>query len=178
LAVRIAVAVLWGVLGLYWLVAAAWAKHGTQRGRNVRPGLIAIISVVLVLVFRETRPTVHAQALQEIGLVVLVAGLGLAVWARINLGRNWGMPMTQTDEPELVTSGPYRSIRHPIYSGLLLGLLATALATNPYWFIALGIMAAYFIHSAQVEEGLMTASFPAAYPSYKARTKMLVPFLL
>lgn len=175
---RIAVAVLWGALGLYWLVAAAGAKSGSRPGRNVRPGLLAIIAVILLRVFRGSSPTVRAAAPQAIGLAVLVAGLGLAVWARIYLGRNWGMPMTEKDEPELVTSGPYRFIRHPIYSGLLLGMVGTALATNPYWFIALGIMGVYFTYSALVEEGLMTASFPAVYPDYKARTKMLIPFLL
>jgi protein-S-isoprenylcysteine O-methyltransferase Ste14 len=86
--------------------------------------------------------------------------------------------MTQKQEPELVTSGPYRSVRHPIYSGLLLAILGTALATNVYWLIALAVMAAYFIYSATVEERLMTRSFPAAYPAYRAKTKMLIPFVL
>lgn len=175
---RTAVAALWGALGLYWLVAAAGAKRGSRPGRHVRPGLLAIIAVILLRVFRGSSPTVHAAAAQAIGLAMLVAGLGLAVWARIHLGRNWGMPMTEKDEPELVTSGPYRFIRHPIYSGLLLGMLGTALATDPYWFIALGIMGVYFTYSARVEEVLLTAAFPAAYPAYKARTKMLIPFLL
>ena len=46
-------------------------------------------------------------------------GLGFAIWARVHIGRNWGTPMTQRDDPELVTSGPYRFVRHPIYSGIL-----------------------------------------------------------
>jgi len=82
--------------------------------------------------------------------------------------------MTQKAEPELVTSGPYRYVRHPIYSGLLLAVLGTALATNGYWLIVAGTMAAYFIYSATVEEQLMTRSFPTAYPAYRARTKMLI----
>ena len=86
--------------------------------------------------------------------------------------------MTQKDEPELVTSGPYRFVRHPIYSGLLLAILGTALATNLYWLIGVGVMGIYFVYSARVEERLMTRSFPVVYPSYRARTKMLIPFLL
>jgi protein-S-isoprenylcysteine O-methyltransferase Ste14 len=174
---RIAVAVLWGLWAVYWLVAATTAKHGSSRGRSL-PGLTAIVVVILLRVFRGSAPTVSSVAVQAVGLAVLVAGLGLAVWARIYLGRNWGMPMAEKDEPELVTSGPYRFVRHPIYSGLLLGMLGTALATTPYWLIAMGVVGAYFIYSARVEERLMTATFPETYPGYRARTKMLIPFVL
>ena len=73
---------------------------------------------------------VHSPILGAIGALVFVSGIAVAIWARVHLGRNWGMPMTQKAEPELVTSGPYRFVRHPIYSGLLLALVGTALATN------------------------------------------------
>ena len=69
----------------------------------------------------------HSLILAVIGTLVFACGIGLAVWARLHLGRNWGMPMTQRAEPELVTSGPYRFVRHPIYSGLLAAMLGTAL---------------------------------------------------
>jgi protein-S-isoprenylcysteine O-methyltransferase Ste14 len=100
------------------------------------------------------------------------------VWARIYLGRNWGMPMTEKDEPELVTAGPYRFVRHPIYSGLLLAMVGSALATNLVWLIFLVVLGSYFVYSAQVEECNMTRTFPRAYPGYKAQTKMLIPFVL
>jgi protein-S-isoprenylcysteine O-methyltransferase Ste14 len=168
----------WAVFGLYWLVAALGAKHGS-RGGPLRPPFVLVgVAVVLLRVFNVHTLAVHALGVQIAGVVVLVAGLGFAVWARIYLGRNWGMPMTKKDEPELVTSGPYRFVRHPIYSGLLLALLGTALATNLYWLIALGLMGLYFLYSARVEERLMTSSFPVLYPTYRAKTKMLIPFLL
>jgi protein-S-isoprenylcysteine O-methyltransferase Ste14 len=88
------------------------------------------------------------------------------------------MPMTRKDEPEIVTSGPYRLIRHPIYSGILLGILGTALATDIYWLIAFGLLGAYFVYSARVEERLLSDAMPATYPAYMARTKMLIPFVL
>jgi len=116
---------------------------------------------------------------QEIaGTVAFACGIGVAVCARIFLGRNWGMPMTQKAEPELVTRGPYRVVRHPIYAGILLALLGTSLATNLYWLVAFVLCAAYFVHSARAEERVLTKSFPAAYPPYRARTKMLIPFVL
>lgn len=173
-----AVLIVWGIFWLYWLVAAIGAKEGS-RGRRVRPpGLLILIAFVLLRLFKTDRLAVHSVILEVVGIVFLLTGLGLAVWARIYLGRNWGMPMTEKAEPELVTSGPYRFVRHPIYSGLLLAILGTALATNFYWLIALAALGVYFVYSATVEERLLTTSFPAAYPSYRAKTKMLIPFVL
>ena len=154
---RTVVLILWGLFWLYWLVAAVGAKQGVRTRRFRAPGLLAIVGIVLTRAFNTQTLAVHGVILQVVGMVVFVSGLGLAVWARIYLGRNWGMPMTKKEEPELVTSGPYRYVRHPIYSGLLLAVLGTALATNLYWLIALVVVGAYFIYSATVEERLMTA---------------------
>ena len=112
------------------------------------------------------------------GLVIFLLGLALAVWARVYLGRNWGMPMSQKADPELVTTGPYGMIRHPIYSGIILGMAGTAIAVSLYWLVAVAILGAYFLYSAVVEERTMTKLFPAAYPPYKRATKMLIPYLL
>src|SRR5947209_969842 len=176
--VAIAVSALWFAFGLYWLIAAIGAKHGS-RGRQRWPfGLVALVVFVLLRVVGPRSLAVHSPAVRAIGLVVLVVGLALAVCARIYLGRNWGMPMTEKDEPELVTSGPYRFVRHPIYAGILLALLGSALATTIAWLVALAVVGAYFLYSARVEEQLMSASFPTVYPAYRARTKMLIPFVL
>ncbi|HTZ63831.1 MAG TPA: isoprenylcysteine carboxylmethyltransferase family protein [Solirubrobacteraceae bacterium] len=175
----IAITVIWVVFWIYWLISAAGAKRSSSRRRTRPPGLFIAILVLLVLhAFKLGSLAVDDPAVQIVGAILFLAGLGLAVWARIYLGRNWGMPMTQKHEPELVTSGPYRYVRHPIYSGFLLATLGTALATSLYWLLGVVILGVYFIHSAMVEEKLMTASFPAAYPGYKTRTKMLIPFVL
>ena len=76
--------------------------------------------------------------------------------------------MTQKDEPELVTSGPYRLVRHPIYSGILVAGVGTALAISWLWLVAFGLAGAYFIYGATVEERYLTEQFPDAYPAYKA----------
>jgi protein-S-isoprenylcysteine O-methyltransferase Ste14 len=120
---------------------------------------------------------VRSPAVEVTGAVLFMCGLALALWARLALGRNWGMPMTRKDEPELVTSGPYRFVRHPIYSGFLLAMLGSALATSLYLLVVTAIVGGYFVHSARVEEELMTAAFPDAYPGYRARTRMLIPFV-
>lgn len=178
-ALKTSIFVIWAVFWIYWLISAVEVKEGSRTGRARAPGfLIVVVGFVLLRIFGPKSLLVHSPVLQAVGVIVFLSGLGLAVWARICLGRNWGMPMTQKDEPELVTSGPYHLIRHPIYSGILLGVLGTALATNIYWLIAFGILGAYFIYSATVEERILTSSFPTTYPTYKSETKMLIPYLL
>jgi protein-S-isoprenylcysteine O-methyltransferase Ste14 len=177
---RLAIEVAWLAFWVYWLISAVNAKQGSGRGLIGRmPGVTAIVTLIIVThIFKTNSTAVHVLILQLLGSAMFLAGIGLAVWARVHLGRNWGMPMTLKDEPELVTSGPYRFIRHPIYSGILLALLGTAIATNLYWLIVLVVMACYFIYSARTEERLMASSFPDSYRSYKSRTKMLIPFVL
>ena len=92
---------------------------------------IAVIVVVLVRLGAFRGSGVNSDAWRAgIGLVLFGAGLSFAVWARIHIGRNWGTPMSQKDDPELVTSGPYRLVRHPIYTGILLAGLGTAVALS------------------------------------------------
>jgi protein-S-isoprenylcysteine O-methyltransferase Ste14 len=173
------VPVVWFVFWGYWLISAVGAKHGSRRGARFPAALIVFVVVVVLahtVGFGST--AVHDAGLQVTGVALLLLGLALAVWARLALGRNWGMPMTAKDQPELVTWGPYRWIRHPIYSGLLLALIGTALAINLLLLIAVLLVGSYFIHSARVEERLMKAAFPTAYPRYMRATKMLVPFVL
>jgi protein-S-isoprenylcysteine O-methyltransferase Ste14 len=183
-ALRSSILVVWAVFWIYWLIAATNVKERSERRsglRRIRP-VTFVILLVAIVVIRNVKGagslTIHSPALEAVGTIAFVSGLALAVWARVYLGRNWGMPMTERAEPELVTSGPYRFVRHPIYSGILLGILGTALAVNLFYLIPLAVMTAYFVFSAVVEERLMTVSFPDAYPEYKAHTKMLIPLVL
>jgi len=179
-ALRIAIPVVWVIFWAGWLLAARWSKQGSEtRRRAVPAGLrIAVLAAIVVRLAGSHTGTVHALALEIVGTVLFVAGLALAVWARITLGRNWGMPMTLKQEPELVTSGPYRYIRHPIYTGILLAMLGTGIATYVLALIVFAVMGVYFVYSARVEDRLMATSFPSTYPEYRERTKMLIPFVL
>jgi protein-S-isoprenylcysteine O-methyltransferase Ste14 len=177
-AIRATIGIAWIVFWVGWIVAAVSAKESVAGRRLPVGGLSALGAVLLIRVLPNAALSIHSQVLGVIGAAVFAAGLALAVWARVYLGRNWGMPMTRRAEPELVTSGPYRFVRHPIYTGLLLGVLGTALATN---FIGLAIMAVlclYFYSAATVEERNMSEVFPTAYSQYRAHTKMLIPFVL
>jgi len=176
---RTAIDIAWLVFWVYWLASAFGVKEGGGgRRRFPLTGLSVLSVLLLVRVFRSGSLAVQSPILGAIGAVVFASGLALAIWARVYLGRNWGMPMTQKAEPELVTSGPYRFVRHPIYSGLLAGVLGTALTTNLIGLIIVAVLVAYFHYCASVEEKNLTATFPAAYPAYRANTKMLIPFIL
>ncbi len=179
-AIEFVFAVAWAAFWLYWLVAAFSMKRGHlpwARDLRIRAVLIVIVIVLVHFgVFRAVGPNTDLW-LAGPGLVLLALGLGLAIWARLHIGRNWGTPMTQKDEPELVTSGPYHLVRHPIYSGILVAGIGTAMALSWLWLIAVALAGFYFIYSATVEERYMTEQFPDAYPVYKRSTKMLVPFL-
>jgi len=170
----------WAAFWLYWLVAASSTKRGRVAwSREARIRVVIVILVILLVrlgVFRghgvNTDPWRAA-----VGIALFVVGLAVAIWARVHIGRNWGTPMTQKDEPELVTSGPYHLVRHPIYSGILVAGIGTAVALSWLWLTAVALAGIYFIYSATVEERYLTQRFPAEYPAYKRSTKMLVPFV-
>jgi protein-S-isoprenylcysteine O-methyltransferase Ste14 len=140
--------------------------------------VIVVFVIVLVRLGTFRGHGVNTDAWRTgVGLFLFGLGLGFAIWARIHVGRNWGRPMTQKEDPELVTSGPYRLVRHPIYSGVLVALVGTAVALNWAWLTAVVLAGAYFVYSARVEERYLTEQFPDDYPAYKRSTKMLVPFV-
>jgi protein-S-isoprenylcysteine O-methyltransferase Ste14 len=179
--VDIVIATTWIAFWIYWLVASARAKAARTRPTSFAGIRVGVVVVVLVLlragVFRGHAATIDNPWREGMGLAVFLAGLGLAVWARVHLGRNWGTPMSEKADPELVTAGPYRYIRHPIYSGIILGMIGTTIAVSLYWLAAAALLGGYFVYSAFVEERNMERLFPDAYPAYKRATKVLVPFV-
>jgi protein-S-isoprenylcysteine O-methyltransferase Ste14 len=176
---KVAVGLAWIAFWIYWLVSASTSKESVRGGWRTRLAGVSAVGVFLIAgVLRAGRLAVHSLILEAIGTVLFACGIALAVWARVHLGRNWGMPTSQRAEPELVTSGPYRFVRHPIYSGLLTAMLGTALVDNLLGLIVVAVLVAYFYYCGIVEERNLTATFPNAYPEYKSRTKMLIPFLL
>lgn len=178
--IELVFAVVWAAFWLYWIVAA----FSMKRGRHPWSRELRIRVVIVALVFVLVRVgAFHGHAYNSdlgrgvVGLVIFGSGLAFAVWARVHIGRNWGTPMTQKNDPELVTSGPYRLVRHPIYSGILVAGLGTAVALGWLWLIAFALAGIYFIYSATVEERYLAEQFPEAYPAFKRSTKMLVPFV-
>jgi protein-S-isoprenylcysteine O-methyltransferase Ste14 len=182
------IAALWLALFLYWAIAAFSAKRnvgtsgwGSERGMR----LIIIVIVVIALRTPQLRDALRsAQTYQAgsafmglCGVVLCALGVGLAILARVHLGRNWGMPTSRKENPELVTTGPYAFVRHPIYGGMLLAMLGSAIGQSVSWVTPLVLFGIYFVYSARREEKLMVEEFPDQYPAYMTRTKMLLPLL-
>jgi len=181
------IGILWIAFYAYWLGSAFAAK---KNARVSRAGglfrLFVVVTVILLFIwsdrfrqFAQSSPFA-SPAFMVFGTVLTVFGLMLAVWARVYLGKNWGMPMTLKEAPELVTSGPYRFVRHPIYGGILLAMLGSAFADSggALWLLVFILFGSYFIFSAKKEEQLMVQQFPDRYPEYMKRTKMIVPWVL
>jgi protein-S-isoprenylcysteine O-methyltransferase Ste14 len=179
-AVQLVFAVGWAAFWLYWLVAAFSVKRGRVLwSRELRIRAVIVVAVILLTrlgVFRGHGLNTDPWR-AGLGLVLFGLGLAFAIWARVRIGRNWGTPMTQKDEPELVTSGPYHLVRHPIYSGILVAGVGTAMALSWLWLTTVVLFGVYFVYSATVEERYLTEQFPDTYPAYKFSTKMLVPFI-
>jgi protein-S-isoprenylcysteine O-methyltransferase Ste14 len=182
------VLIIWVIFWLYWLIAAFGSKRNTRHSWNysARFRLIFLLSILVAVRLSGTKGTslghstlaVHSASIKVVGVLLFAAGLGFAVWARVYLGKNWGMPMSEKVEPELVTSGPYKYVRHPIYTGILTATFGTALAVSLYWLLIFLGFGAYFIFSATREEKYLVSQFGKTYVSYKQKSKMLIPFVL
>jgi protein-S-isoprenylcysteine O-methyltransferase Ste14 len=178
--VELAFAVVWGAFWLYWVVAALFTKRGrVPWSRELRVRAVIVVLAILSVRLGALRDhgLDHDPWRGGLGLVLLAMGLGFAIWARFNIGRNWGIPMTRKDDTELVTSGPYHLVRHPIYSGILLAAVGTAVGLNWWWLIVVALVGVYFLYSATAEERYLTQQFPDTYPAYQRSTKMLIPFI-
>jgi protein-S-isoprenylcysteine O-methyltransferase Ste14 len=185
---------LWVAFLLFWLLLAQFNKKANPSApwRTAWGVRLAVVIVALLLLLSSRGHAapglltsinralaIHAGiAGQWLGAGLCLAGLGFAIWARMYLGRNWGMPMSLRQGHELVTSGPYAYVRHPIYSGIMLAMIGSVLARGLAWLLLLLLCLVYFLFSARTEEKMMRAQFPDAYPAYRRRTKMLIPFVL
>ncbi len=177
----------WVIFIVYWVMSASGAKRTIStvgRGSDIWMRILILIPLVLIMelpVFNSIRQFNVASPLGSVlrygGVFFCAVGIGFAIWARRHIGRNWGMPRTLKENPELVTSGPYAYVRHPIYTGILLAIFGSALASNVLWLIPFLYFVIFFIYSARVEERLMAQQFPEIYPAYQKRTKMLIPFI-
>ncbi len=110
------------------------------------------------------------------GLVLTAAGVAISIWARVSLGTNWSGVVTLKDNHELIRKGPYRRVRHPIYTGLLLGMIGTAMIKGHLrgWLGFLIVLAAYYF-KARREEGFLRQEFGEGFEEHSRRTGMFLP---
>jgi protein-S-isoprenylcysteine O-methyltransferase Ste14 len=167
----------WAAFSLYWEKAAksaAAAKSAETKGSravHVIAVNAALLLVVLPLRF-PGRLVPASAAMMAAGLAVEAAGLLLAVWARRHLGRNWSGEISIKVDHELVRTGPYRMLRHPIYVGILLMYAGAALVTGG-WLGAMGVALALAAYARKVrlEEANLRAAFGSAWDDYRQSTR-------
>jgi protein-S-isoprenylcysteine O-methyltransferase Ste14 len=178
---------LWAAWGLYWwasarnVKAAARSESPLSRWLHLGPPIVA---GVLLGVPRSNLPWLDDRfmpfAAWEFwaGAAITAAALLFAVWARRHIGRNWSAIVTLKEGHELVTSGPYALVRHPIYTGLVFGFVGSAIALGQWRGIA-AVLIVYLslLRKYRLEERWMRERFGVAYEDYRRRVKALVPLL-
>ena len=182
---------LWCALVAYWGLATHAARRAIGgrwiwwREIAVRLGFFALVVLALQVarighVLPNARLDVLNTSLRmgRIGCALAVLGIGLAILGRDYLSRSRAMPMLNEEGPELVTTGPYAFVRHPIYGGLLLAMLGSAIGQSVLWLLPLLVYAPHFIRSARREEQRLRERFPERYRTYMKHTKMLLPFVI
>lgn len=177
----------WIVFVATWLLAALSTKRAVyreSRSQRLRYWVLLLVAYLLLVHGRQLpyplnlRVLSHAATVGWCGAFLCIAGLGLALWARVILGRNWSGVVTLKEGHELVERGPYRFVRHPIYTGILTIFFATALVLGHIaGFLGTLLMFASFWIKLGHEERLMLQQFPDRYAAYQKRAKRIIPFL-
>jgi len=178
---------LWATFLVVWLVSAFKTKPVEHReGVSSRLSYTVFVIAAFYLVFgKEVRPPwlrIHLfqpNRLSEVlGIALTAAGIGFAFWARFYLGSNWSGTVTVKVGHQLVRTGPYRFVRHPIYTGMIVALLGTALQkAQVRGLIAVLLCYTGFKIKSKIEERAMTSTFGAEYAEYSRTTGAIVPKL-
>lgn len=177
----------WIIFVGYWILSAAFAKPTLQRQSwlsmlahrfPIWVGCVLLWYPVRLYPF-NLHLTPNMEAARITGVVLCQLGLLVAVWSRWTLAGNWSANVTIKKEHELIKTGPYRFVRHPIYTGILMMCLGTAAAGARLscWLGFLSFCFAFWIKMNQ-EESLMLQHFPDSYPAYRRSVKAIVPFLI
>jgi protein-S-isoprenylcysteine O-methyltransferase Ste14 len=186
--VRALIPALWFLWLGYWIIAAR-ATSQTRQRESLASRLSHYVPTILGGVFLgvpnslgpQLEHCFHAHTLVWFWpAVTLVAiGLGFSVWARARLGGNWSAEVTVKEHHELVRGGPYALVRHPIYTGVLLALVGSALAVDKWrGLVGLLLITAGFLRKIVIEERFMLGEFGEAYAHYRANVPALIPFVV
>lgn len=179
-----AIAQLWLLWVVSWAAAAFWADRAEKRaGFEAELPYRAVLVVGTILLFIPAhgyagplRLWTPKLAEAWICVALIAAGLAFAWWARLHLGRLWSGTVTAKAEHRVIDTGPYRLVRHPIYTGLLLAILATMAAKGTVWGVAGAILlTAGIVMKARLEERFLRGELGSAYDDYARRVPMLVP---
>jgi len=179
---------IWLAWVIYWFVAALDAKPNRRRESRLSRGahmLPLFIAIVLLAIPDHREGWLYAPILPRSfaaywsGVGLLIAGLGFSIWARRRLGRNWSGTVTLKEDHELIRTGPYRWVRHPIYTGLLVAFVGTAVSLSEWRGVAaIALATLALLLKIRLEEDWMLETFGDGYRRYRAEVRALVPFVL
>lgn len=188
--IKISLKVLYWIIFIYWSLSALFAKPVQSQEPILKRFVSYWLPIIIALIllgpgkwygnsFLREKFIEHTDTVGLIGLIVAALGTGVAVWSRILLGRNWSLAVQQKEDHELIKAGPYKLVRHPIYSGLLLLFTGHAIIVGDYrGILAVLIVFLSFWFKLKKEETVLTQTFGDQYLEYKKETKAIVPFVL
>jgi protein-S-isoprenylcysteine O-methyltransferase Ste14 len=175
----------WVLFGLYWLVSAFSAKKTEKREPSAeRLGHMILMAAGYILLFQSNgnwgllnhRFLPDLPWIAWLGAVITFVGVLFAIWARWNLGRNWSAAVTIKQGHQIIRTGPYAYIRHPIYTGMLVGVVGSALTAGEYrGLLALAIILLSFYRKARKEEKFLASNFGQPFLEHKRRTGFFLP---
>lgn len=171
-------------MSVFWIITAFYTKRNKTKTEGWTLRLVAIIVVILFIYLQKNVDFLGSRLWEESDTIKIIAdlvtfiGLIIMMWARKSLGNNWSGNIVLKENHQLITTGPYAYVRHPIYSGLIMMVLGVTLYVNTYVmviFVVIFFFGAYY--KAQKEEKLLISYFPEDYFEYKKQTKALIPFI-
>lgn len=175
----------WLLFGMYWLVSSLKRKKTKQRETWLqRFGYMLPLALGVYLLSRREahygwlgqRFVGIGPAGDWLGVLLTAVGIGIALWARWHLGANWSGAVTLKEGHQLIRTGPYRAIRHPIYTGILLAIFGTAVTIGEVRaLLAVAIVWLSFYVKARREESFLTKEFGSGFVEHKRQTGMFLP---
>lgn len=175
----------WLVFFLYWAISALSskvAKKSESRAERLKR-MIPLTAAYLLLFYKATplgglnkRFVRDSSYAALIGVTLTAAGVAFAIWARWHLGANWSAIVSIREQHELIRSGPYRRVRHPIYAGMLLAMAGTALVLGEVrGLLAFAITLFAFYSKARKEEAWLKREFGENFEAHRQQTGMFLP---
>ena len=180
------ISILWLVWLIYWMVSALVVKNTQQRESSssriahwlpVLVGAWLLAAPLVPFGFLSSPRLPYLPLRFQIAVLLVATGLAFSCWARIHIGRNWSGSVTIKEGHELIRTGPYAYVRHPIYTGLLVAMAGSALAVGEPRAVLGWVLVLYaFVRKLRIEEGFMRQQFGERYEAYCAEVPMLAPF--
>lgn len=174
-------------LWLLWVAGwtlSAFATKRTLRVESLASRLSHWVPLILGVALLEFRrpwlgSRIYTQTIWSfwIGAALVAIGLGFAVWARVHLAGNWSGSVTLKQDHSLTRTGPYRLVRHPIYTGILTAIIGSVIAEGEWrGLLAFALVTLSFLRKITIEERFLTTQFGDAYARYRAEVPALFPW--